>query len=139
MSHNKAGMLLSVVAIVISLVLLNSQAFGAKTPQKGDVLPDIAIPVPHSDADKEYLGLKGGAFFKVPRIKARVMIIDIDSVRQLPGFMSVASATGRPSAIICRAGAYDFNPRLKVVPGRRTAITPFCFIASIPSSETATR
>jgi len=80
MSHNKAGTLLSVVAIVILLVLLNSQAFGGKTPQKGDTLPDINIPVPKSDADKDYLGLKGGAFFTIPRIKAPVVIIEIFSM-----------------------------------------------------------
>ena len=80
MSHNKAGTLLRVVAIVISIVLLNSQAFGGKTPQKGDVLPDISIAVPHRDADKEYLGLKGGAFFQIPQIKATVVIIEIFSM-----------------------------------------------------------
>ncbi len=80
MSHNKAGTLLWVVASVISLVLLNSQSFGAKTPQKGDVLPDIAIPVPYHATDKAYLGIAQGAFFKVPQIKAAVVIIEIFSM-----------------------------------------------------------
>jgi peroxiredoxin len=80
MSHNRAGTFMSVVAIVISLVLLNSQSLGAKTPQKDDVLPDITIPIPPSDADKDYLGLKEGAFFKIPQIKAEVVIIEIFSM-----------------------------------------------------------
>ncbi len=80
MSHRKAGMLLRVAAIVLSLVLLNSQPLAARTPQKGDVLPDIAIPVPPDDADKDYLGIKGGGFFKIPWIKARAVIIEIFSM-----------------------------------------------------------
>ena len=80
MSLNKAGTLLSVMAIVISLILLNSQSFGATTPKKDYMLPHIAIPVPPSEADKAYLGLTAGAFFTIPQIKARAVIIEIFSM-----------------------------------------------------------
>jgi peroxiredoxin len=80
MSNRKAGTLLSAVAIVVSLAVLNAQSVGAKTPQEGDMLPDISIPVPPSDADKDYLGLKGGGFFTIPQIKARAVIIEIFSM-----------------------------------------------------------
>jgi peroxiredoxin len=80
MSHKKARTLLNVVAIVISLVFLSSQSFGGKTPQKGDVLPDIKIPVPHTNADKTYLGVEGAEFFTIPQIKARAVIIEIFSM-----------------------------------------------------------
>jgi len=79
--RRKAGMLLSVAALIISVItLLNSPVFGDKTPQKGDVLPDINIPVPLGNADKEYLGLEGGGFFQIPQIKARAVIIEIFSM-----------------------------------------------------------
>jgi protein-disulfide isomerase len=80
MSHRKAGTLLSVVAIIVSLLLFNAQLFGAATPQKGDVLPDIKIPVPHNNNDKAYLGVEEGAFFTIPQIKAAVVIIEIFSM-----------------------------------------------------------
>jgi len=106
MSHNKAGTLLSVVAIVISLMLLSSQSFGAKTPQKGDVLPDIKIPVPHNNADKAYLGVEGGAFFTIPQVKAAVVIIEIFSM-YCPYCQREASEVNRLYSLI------ENDPRLK--------------------------
>jgi peroxiredoxin len=80
MCFNKARTLLSAAAIIISLILLNAQSFGAKAPQQGDLLPDIRIPAPRSDAEREYLGLKGGESFTIPQIKAAVVIIEIFSM-----------------------------------------------------------
>ena len=52
----------------------------------------------------------------------------------LPGFQSVATATGSPIPIIRRAGAYG-RPSVKAVPGRRTPTTPAAAMALSPSSE----
>lgn len=80
MSRRKAGTLLSVVAIAVSLAVVNAQSFGATIPQKGDVLPDIKIQVPPNNDDKTYLGIEEGAFFTIPQIKATVVIIEIFSM-----------------------------------------------------------
>jgi len=80
MSRRKAVTLLSVVAIAVSLAVVNAHSFGATAPQKGDVLPDIKIPVPLNNDDKAYLGVEQGAFFTIPQIKAAVVIIEIFSM-----------------------------------------------------------
>jgi thiol-disulfide isomerase/thioredoxin len=80
MSRRKAATFLSVVAIAVSLVVVNARSFGAAAPQKGDVLPDIKIPVPLNNDDKAYLGVEEGAFFTIPQIKAAVVIIEIFSM-----------------------------------------------------------
>jgi peroxiredoxin len=80
MSLNKMRIIVGVAMIAISLITVDSRSFGDTTPQKGDVLPDITIPVPQNNTDKDYLGLKAGAFFKIPQIKAEVVIIEIFSM-----------------------------------------------------------
>jgi thiol-disulfide isomerase/thioredoxin len=80
MGHKKAGILLYLIAVVVSLLFLDTQSFGFKTPQNGDVLPDIEIPVPNNKAEKDYLGIAGGQFFQIPQIKASVVIIEIFSM-----------------------------------------------------------
>jgi thiol-disulfide isomerase/thioredoxin len=105
MSRRK-GMLLGAAAIVVSLVLFNSQSFGMKTPQKGDALPHIRIPVPRGDADKNYLGLKEGEVFTIPQIKATVVIIEIFSM-YCPYCQREAPEVNRLYALI------ENNPALK--------------------------
>jgi thiol-disulfide isomerase/thioredoxin len=51
-----------------------------KPPQKGESLPVINLPIPKSPAEKSYLGLSGGGSFKIPQIKAKVVIIEIFSM-----------------------------------------------------------
>jgi peroxiredoxin len=80
MSLNKMSIIVGVAMIVISLITLDSRSIGGTAPQRGDVLPDITIPVPQNNTDKEYLGLKAGAFFKIPQIKAEVVLIEIFSM-----------------------------------------------------------
>ncbi len=49
-------------------------------PAKGGVLPRIRLPVPKDPAEKEYLGVSGNGLFRIPQIKARVVIIEIFSM-----------------------------------------------------------
>jgi peroxiredoxin len=51
-----------------------------KPPQKGDLLPAINLPVPKSPDEKNYLGLSGSGLFKIPQIKAKVIIVEIFSM-----------------------------------------------------------
>jgi peroxiredoxin len=80
MGHKKAGAFLYLIAVAVSLLFLDAQSFGFKTPQNGDALPDISIPAPHNEAERDYLGIKGGQFFQIPQIKATVVIVEIFSM-----------------------------------------------------------
>jgi len=51
-----------------------------KSPQKGETLPVINLPIPKSPAEKSYLGLSGDGSFKIPQIKANVVIVEIFSM-----------------------------------------------------------
>jgi thiol-disulfide isomerase/thioredoxin len=69
-----------VLAVVFSLPI-GLSAFAAEKPlQKGELLPVINLPVPKSSDEKSYLGLPGGVSFKIPQIKAKVVIIEIFSM-----------------------------------------------------------
>ena len=52
-------------------------------PAVGGQLPDFTLPAPKDSADKSYLGVSGGLFsgaFKIPQIKASVVLIEIFSM-----------------------------------------------------------
>ncbi len=80
--HNKIrGIPIALATFAISLALLHCLAFASNSPPlKGNVLPEIDIPVPENAADRSYLGIEGSAFFKIPQIKATVVIIEIFSM-----------------------------------------------------------
>ncbi len=46
-------------------------------PTNGSPLPPIKLPIPKDPGEKEYLGLTGSGFFRIPQIKAQVVIIEI--------------------------------------------------------------
>ena len=46
-------------------------------PLKGGKLPEINLPIPKNPNEKEYLGLSGTGFFKIPQIKAKGVMIKI--------------------------------------------------------------
>jgi peroxiredoxin len=67
--------------IAIALALLHSLVFGSNLPPaRGAVLPEINLPVPENAAHRDYLGLQDSTFFKIPQIRARVVIIEIFSM-----------------------------------------------------------
>ena len=51
-----------------------------KSPEKGEQLPTMNLPVPKSPDERAYLGLSGSGSFKIPQIKAKVVIIEIFSM-----------------------------------------------------------
>jgi peroxiredoxin len=51
-----------------------------KPPEKGEQLPIIALPIPKNIDEKNYLGLSGSGTFKIPQIKAKVVIVEIYSM-----------------------------------------------------------
>ena len=51
-----------------------------KPPEKGEQLPVINLPIPKNPEERNYLGLSGSGSFKIPQIKAKVVIIEIFSM-----------------------------------------------------------
>ena len=102
----KIPMTLATIAIFLAL-LHYSLAFGSNVPPvKGDVLPEIKITVPQNATDRSYLGLEGKGFFKIPQIKATIVIIEIFSM-YCPYCQKEAPEVNRLYSII------ESNPDLK--------------------------
>ncbi len=58
-----------------------ASAWAAEAPRPGGPVPNLTMPVPPDSADKAYLGLSGwGSTFKIPDVKARVVIVEIFSM-----------------------------------------------------------
>jgi peroxiredoxin len=68
--------------IMIVCTFTYSISFAGSGPAVGGVLPDIKLPVPKDSAEKSYLdlGFFGFGSFKIPEIKARLVIIEIFSM-----------------------------------------------------------
>ena len=73
--------LMSFVVIgFLSFILTPMTSAANAPPVKGGVLPAINLPIPKSPEEKSYLGLSGDGFFKIPQIKAKVVITEIFSM-----------------------------------------------------------
>ncbi len=67
--------------IVISLLMAISSTLASSVPpSKSDALPKINLPIPKNPAEKSYLGLPGTGSFKIPQIKAKVVIVEVFSM-----------------------------------------------------------
>ena len=71
----------SLVALWVCLVL-STGAVGAESqpPPEGGLLPDIVLATPKSPEHQDYLGISGKDTFKIPEIKAEIVIIEIFSM-----------------------------------------------------------
>jgi hypothetical protein len=66
------------IGVFISFFLFYGYVFPQNPlPKKGSILPEIKLSVPKIPAHQSYLGLSGDGFFKIPDIKANVVIIEI--------------------------------------------------------------
>lgn len=52
-------------------------AHAISPPEKGKPLPDIVLPVPADASERLYLGLQESGQFRIPQIKAEVVIIEV--------------------------------------------------------------
>jgi len=75
----KTLILLVTVTLLFSILVIHALAAN-KPPQKGEVLPIMNFPIPKNPDEKSYLGLPGSGPFKIPQIKAKVVIIEIFSM-----------------------------------------------------------
>ena len=73
---------ISVVStIVLFILILAFPTFAAsEPPAEGGPLPVIKLPIPKNPEEKSYLGLTGEGSFTIPKVKARVVIIEIFSM-----------------------------------------------------------
>src|SRR4030066_2269431 len=69
----------SVVILLLSTLALSASSAN-KPPEKGEVLPVMNLPIPKNPDEKNYLGISGSGLFKIPQIKAKVVIIEIFSM-----------------------------------------------------------
>ncbi len=77
----KKGMILFFISACVFLLVFHVGSVLAESPpQKGGVLPPIDLPVPQDRVQRDYLGLTKEGSFKIPQIKARVVIIEIFSM-----------------------------------------------------------
>jgi hypothetical protein len=73
--------LYQLIAIVAFVMVLGPCFALAGSPlTKGGMLPDIDLPIPDDPAHKAYLGLSGEGLFKIPQIRAELVIIEIFSM-----------------------------------------------------------
>ncbi len=69
------------ITIILAFSILGFPAWAAnKPPGKGEVLPVITLPIPKNPDERGYLGLSGSGLFKIPQIKAKVVIVEIFSM-----------------------------------------------------------
>jgi len=69
--------------LMISIWFLGVGAIGwtaATPPSKGGTLPSFNLSIPKSAVEKAYLGISGDGSFKIPQIKAKVVVIEIFSL-----------------------------------------------------------
>ena len=72
--------LLLAILFMLTLVYANSLP-AAGPPQPGGQIPEFKFPMPTDRTDRGYLGLSGwGSTFRIPEIKARVVIVEILSM-----------------------------------------------------------
>jgi thiol-disulfide isomerase/thioredoxin len=74
----------SVGLLLFSLSLISFRLYalaGTDPPSAGETLPDFVLPVPKNADHRTYLGLSAGrATFRIPEIKAAVIIVEIFSM-----------------------------------------------------------
>jgi peroxiredoxin len=72
-------MFLAAMTLLFSMLVFPALAAN-KPPEKGEVLPVMNLPTPKNPDERSYLGLSGSGLFKIPQIKAKVVIIEIFSM-----------------------------------------------------------
>lgn len=76
------GTIFKQLAVFFGILLVSAVFARADTqpPAVGGKLPEFTLPAPKSDEHRKYLGLEGKESFKIPEIKADVVIIEIFSM-----------------------------------------------------------
>jgi peroxiredoxin len=80
MKIGNCGLKFKIVWALLLVSLATPAVTLAEPPPKGRPLPSIMLPIPKSAEERSYLGLSGTDTFKIPQIKADVVIIEIFSM-----------------------------------------------------------
>lgn len=75
----RAAIAALIIGIIIATLPARSMAAG-EPPPEGGTLPDVVLPVPEDPAHRHYLGLDPAKGFRIPEIKADVVIVEIFSM-----------------------------------------------------------
>ena len=73
-------LMFSTIPVVLCLMLSHPAAAANLPVSSDDVLPTINLTVPKNADEKAYLGLSGSGFFKIPQIRAKLVIVEIFSM-----------------------------------------------------------
>lgn len=76
----KKNLMFLTVMILLFSAFISPALAATKPPEKGEQLPVINLPIPKNPEERNYLGLSGSGSFKIPQIKAKVVIIEIFSM-----------------------------------------------------------
>jgi peroxiredoxin len=68
------------IGMSVFLLMITYPPLEGASPSKDSVLPGINLSIPKDPAEKGYLGLSGEGLFKIPQIKARIVIVEIFSM-----------------------------------------------------------
>ena len=72
--------LYALAVMLVSILPGGSALTAVQPPSEGGVLPDMQFSVPKNPDHREYLGLSGKDTFRIPEIKAEVVIVEIFSM-----------------------------------------------------------
>lgn len=77
----KIIILISILGVLtVSVSLLRPVMAANRVPVRGGTLPQIRLPIPKDTGEKSYLRISGERYFKIPQIKATIVIIEIFSL-----------------------------------------------------------
>jgi hypothetical protein len=77
------NMILIVIGMLVFSGFLNQTApckAAESPPPEGGVLPDIRLSIPDLPGERQYLGLDGKEAFKIPEVRADIVIIEVFSM-----------------------------------------------------------
>ena len=76
------GVIFKSMAVFIAALMVSAGFSWADSqpPAVGGVLPEFTLPVPQADDHQQYLGVVGKESFKIPEIKADIVIIQIFNI-----------------------------------------------------------
>lgn len=105
----------TIIVLSVFFALLSAEGMSLaddKTPAESGVLPEMKIPVPQKDEELKYLGIKEKGTFKIPQIKAELVIVEVFSM-YCPFCQREAPAVNQLHQAI--AANPDLKERIKMV------------------------
>ena len=127
--------LMTVVVIFLLFSAFGDPGLAANpAPVKGGVLPRFKLPIPKDPGEKSYLWLSGRGFFRIPQIKAKVVIVEIFSIYcpqcqkiapEMDAFYHLIENAPNLKGKIKLVGIGAGNSRYEVEVFKKTFNTPF--------------